>query len=78
MPAYSIGEPSGGVADVRAKGKWEHGRWTVEFMRKLSTGQPDDTVFRPAKAYAMAVAVQNQTGDMGEASSVIRLGFEAR
>lgn len=78
MPAYLIGEPSGSAADVRAKGKWEQGRWTVEFMRKLDTGHADDTVFETKKTYAIAVAVQDRTGDMDKASSVIRLGFEAR
>ncbi len=78
VPAYSIGEPSGSAADVRAKGKWEYGRWTVEFMRKLDTGHTDDTVFETKKTYAIAVAVQDRTGDMDKASPVIRLGFEAR
>lgn len=77
-PAYRIGEPSGSAADIRAKGRWENGRWTVEFMRALNTGHLDDTAFETKKTYAMAVAVQDRTGDMDKASSVVQLGFEAR
>ena len=76
IPAYAIKEPTGSGADVRAKGKWENGYWTVELLRKLNTGYPDDTAFDPARTYAMAVAVQDRTGDMDKSSAMIRLRFE--
>ena len=78
LPAYSAKEPAGSGADVRAKGKWENGYWTVELLRKLNTGHPDDTAFDPAQIYAMAVAVQDRTGEMDKSSTVIRLGFEKK
>ena len=78
LPAYSANEPAGSGADVRAKGKWENGYWTVELLRKLNTGHADDTAFDPAQIYAMAVAVQDRTGEMDKSSTVIRLGFEKK
>ena len=78
LPAYAIGEPAGSGADVRAKGKWENGYWTVELSRKLNTGHPDDTAFDPAQTYAMAVAVQDRTGDMDKSSAIVRLSFERK
>lgn len=78
LPAYANREPTGSGADVRAKGKWENGYWTVEVLRKLNTGHPDDTAFDPARSYAMAVATQDRTGDMDKSSSVIHLNFEKK
>jgi hypothetical protein len=78
VPAYAITEPGGSAADVRAKGKWANGYWTVELSRKLDTGHADDTGFDPRRTYAIAVAVQDRTGDMDKSSTVIRLGFEGR
>ena len=78
LPAYAIRNPAGSGADVRAKGKWENGYWTVELLRKLNTGHPDDTAFDPARTYTMAVAVQDRTGDMDKSSAIVRLGFERK
>lgn len=78
VPAYAIAQPGGSAADVRAKGKWANGYWTVELLRKLDTGHPDDTAFDPRRTYAMAVAVQDRTGDMDKSSAVVRLGFERK
>jgi hypothetical protein len=78
VPQYAIQQPNGSAADVRAKGHWANGRWTVELLRKLDTGHADDTVFNPTRAYAMAVAVQDRTGDMDKASPPMRLRFDVR
>ena len=77
-PAFAVKEPAGSGADVRAKGKWEKGYWTVELLRKLNTGYPDDTAFDPVRTYAMAAAVQDRTGEMDKSSGVIQLGFERK
>ncbi len=34
--------PKGSRADIRAKGIWTDGEWTIEFGRKLNTGHEDD------------------------------------
>ena len=52
------------AADVQAKGAWKDGTWTVEIARKLDTGNHEtDTVFDPAKATQMAIAVFDSAGD---------------
>jgi hypothetical protein len=72
---YSAGQPTGSAADVRAKGAWANGKWTVEFARLLDTGYPDDTVFNIARTYRMAVSVHDRTGEMDKASETIILSF---
>lgn len=49
-------QPTGSRADVRAKGLWKDGRWTIEFGRKLKTGHPDDVQFETAGAYQFGVS----------------------
>lgn len=48
--------PQGSRADVRAKGVWRKGIWTVEFSRKLLTGNPDDIQFHTQQAYRLGVS----------------------
>ena len=42
---YSHRPPTGSRGDVRAKGEWREGRWTIEFARALVTGHGDDVNF---------------------------------
>ena len=37
--------PSGSLADVKAKGIWKDGQWTLELSRPLKTSDVDDAVF---------------------------------
>lgn len=39
---FYLRKPSGSAADLSAKGAWKDGIWTVEFSRKLDTGNIDD------------------------------------
>lgn len=78
MPQYSPGTPSGSAADVRAKGVWASGRWTLEIERRLVTGQPDDTAFDLKRSYKMALATFDRTGEMDKASGLIELKFLSR
>ena len=55
-PTYRHVTPRGSRADVRAKGVWRDGTWTVEFSRKLMTGQIDDIQFDRRKAYQFGVS----------------------
>lgn len=53
---FSLQQPSGSRADVRAKGKWRNGVWTIEFRRKLQTGHGDDVQFEKSQAYRFGVS----------------------
>jgi hypothetical protein len=56
LDQFAPRQPSGSRGDVRAKGTWARGQWTLEFGRKLQTGQDDDVVFRPGAVHLFAVA----------------------
>ncbi|MBI4563362.1 MAG: hypothetical protein HY716_01540 [Planctomycetes bacterium] len=78
VPQYLPGTPSGSAADVKAKGAWEGGWWTLELERKLDTGNPDDTKFEPGRVYKMAVSAHDHTGDMDKASEVMELEISGK
>ncbi len=64
MPKYILADnPEGSVSDVKAKGVWRNGVWTVEITRKLNTGHSDDVVFAQGKAVKGGIAIFNRTGD---------------
>ena len=48
--------PHGSRADVRAKGVWRDGVWTVEFARKLVTGNEDDVQFDIGRTHTLGVS----------------------
>jgi hypothetical protein len=56
LEKYAPRQPEGSRGDVRAKGRWSNGYWTLEFGRKLNTGHDDDVVFTPAQAHLFAVS----------------------
>ncbi|MFC1620932.1 ethylbenzene dehydrogenase-related protein [Candidatus Omnitrophota bacterium] len=58
IPNYENRTPSGSRADIKAKGIWSDGRWTMEFSRFLNTGNPDDIQFVPGKSYQFGVSSQ--------------------
>jgi hypothetical protein len=78
VPQYLPGTPSGSAADVRAKGTWSKGWWTLELERKLDSGHPDDTAFDLKRTYRMAVSAHDRTGDMDKASGIVELVFKDR
>lgn len=64
MPKYIMSDnPQGSVTDVKAKGVWKDGVWTLEFKRLLDTGHPDDLAFKAGDVVPAAIAVFNHTGD---------------
>ncbi len=75
VPQFVPTTPSGSAADVRAKGRWSGGRWTLELQRRLDSKQADDTRFDPSRSYHMSVAVFDKTGDMDKATDAITLNF---
>jgi len=48
--------PTGSRADVKAKGVWKDGRWTIEFRRALDTGNDDDVQFDLKRSYQFGVS----------------------
>ena len=58
IPGYMLNTAwTGSFADVKTKGVWANGKWTVMMSRKLNTGYDDDTQFNTRKKYPFAVAV---------------------
>lgn len=55
-PRFDMQTPTGSRADVRAKGLWNNGLWTIEFSRKLRTGHPDDLAFELGRSYLFGVS----------------------
>ena len=53
---YTSRQPNGSRADVRAKGEWRDGVWTVEFARKLVTNHSDDIQFDLDRVYRFGVS----------------------
>lgn len=73
---YLPGKPTESAADVRAKGVWSEGRWTLELSRALNTGSGDDVSFNISRVYQMAMNVLDRTGDFPHnASGIIELSF---
>ena len=56
MPRYILQEPRGSRGDVRARGTWQNGQWTIELSRKLTTSHEDDVQFVPGKKVLFGVS----------------------
>ena len=56
LPRFKNCLPSGSRADIRAKGTWQHGIWTIELRRNLYTGHSDDIQFEPKSVYQFGVS----------------------
>lgn len=56
MTRYTNPTPTGSRADIRAKGVWSAGSWTIEFARALNTGNADDIQFDTSKSYLFGVS----------------------
>jgi hypothetical protein len=53
---FAVQKPAGSAGDVEARGIHADNAWTVEFKRKLKTGQKDDVAIDPAKPLAFCLA----------------------
>ena len=56
VDGYDVAPPSGSRSDVRARGQWHDGRWTIEFARDFVTGHPDDVQFELGGRYQFGVS----------------------
>ncbi len=65
VPSYQHTQPTGSRADVKAKGLWKDGYWTIEFARALNTGHDDDVAFNPSsgKKYLFGVSIYGLYGE---------------
>ena len=61
LPIFSIAPFLGDRADVRAKGKWEKGYWTLETKRVLDTGSKYDVAFNFDRPVYISIATYNRT-----------------
>ncbi len=61
IPNIVIAPLTGDRADVRAKGEWKAGRWTLETRRVLDTGSKYDVAFVPGEPVYITVAGYNRT-----------------
>lgn len=61
--------PTGSAADVRARGAWKDGWWTVELSRKLDTGNADDAPLAHGTTIPFALATLDHDVDEHHAVS---------
>jgi len=77
VPQYEAVEPSGSCADVRARGVWKDGRWTLELSRAIDTKNKDDVTFRPGKELPFAAGIfDHDTETVHRTSKVLRLTWK--
>ncbi len=63
LARYRHRQPTGSRADVRAVGRWSDGRWTLEFARKLDTGNGDDIRLTIGQRYLLGVSCYEMSFD---------------
>jgi len=86
---FEAAKPDGSRGDVRARGVWNAGYWTIEFARVFNTGHQDDVQFDPKsdKTYLFGVSIYSLYGQplvmdqpnrygMGRISDPLELVFE--
>lgn len=57
LPRFEVREPVGSRGDIRAKGVWKGGTWTIELARKLNTGDHENDIrFDPKQTYQFGVS----------------------
>ncbi|OGV42912.1 MAG: hypothetical protein A2X48_10990 [Lentisphaerae bacterium GWF2_49_21] len=57
VPRFYQRTPEGSASDVKAGGRWEKGSWTVEFSRKLDTGNKDDISLKNGKGGYLSLSI---------------------
>jgi len=66
---YILRQPEFSRADVKAKGVWKDGRWTIEFARALVTGNGEDVNFQTLdKSFGFGVSRYEISGRPPETS----------
>jgi hypothetical protein len=76
FPQYRPVKLTGDMADVRARGKWEDGHWTVEFRRDLILPARHFTDIKFTRLTQFSVHIFDHTERVDEASESGRLFLE--
>ncbi len=78
IPAYMLYPVwKGSFADIKTKGVWKDGKWTVMMSRKLKTGHDDDVQFNTRKKYPFGIAIfDNSGGHSSYNSEPLKLQFK--
>jgi len=78
IPGYMLNTAwKGSFADIRTKGVWKDGKWTVMMWRKLKTENDDDVQFNTRKTYPVAIAVfDNEHNEDSYDSEPLKLKFK--
>jgi hypothetical protein len=66
---YKMREPTDSRADIKAKGVWKDGQWTIEFGRALNTGSSDDIQFDLKQSYQFGISRYEVAGREKEPES---------
>lgn len=56
VPRFVSSRPSGSRSDVKAKGRWKEGVWTVEFSRALKTPDHKDVQLDLTQSYVFGIS----------------------
>jgi hypothetical protein len=78
IPFYYQSKPAGSRGDISAAGAWVDGKWTLEFSRKLNTGESDDIQFNDLdKSYYFGIAIHDHSegGNHEGDPNVYKLSF---
>jgi outer membrane protein assembly factor BamD (BamD/ComL family) len=79
VPSYVKAQPSGSSGDVRAVGSWRNNMWTVEFSRKLATGNLDDVTLKLGNRYYASFAAYDHSEKSDHSSTkLITLDIEGK
>ena len=70
VPRFKFRKPEGSRADIRAKGEWKAGVWTIEFARKLKTGNNDDISLDLHGNYQFGVSIYEVAGRERDPKSI--------
>jgi hypothetical protein len=69
VPRFIPKKPTLSRADIKAKGTWTDGRWTIEFGRKLNTGHEDDILLNTKDTFLFGVSRYEVAGRDAEPDS---------
>ena len=77
LARYITQQPRGSRRDVKGKGVWKSGYWTLESVRLLKTGHDDDLQMEQGGRYLLAVACYEMAGtgvDLSYSQPLYRTG----